>query len=381
MHVSPQYNSASPAFGSKARVFSRLGSSLDTFIPFTQKISEDFFWQFMALDVLGLWMTRVRNSLIRGRQEYKPEQDPSFTPNLSEPQQMAKIAGGFLKGLNWRYFGEEAGREFTIGPGILILTAGLYGLYRPLIGKGLFLPNQRLTQLGDTFGQQAAGSFQQAAQGFLHNLVPDADLKAAVAGPLQTWQDAWTHHAEKRHLYRTENPTALRARWALQRWAQDKPFGGKIPLPEPLKALMASEQRWQTAEARLKQAIFQYNEQHIPDLKYHRVNRLPITLLHREKGGLKANLVWEDIDTFFHQLGYFQEVASRMLTRHQQGAKSWAEAVTHTLNSVTRTKAIAVVMTTFLVGNYAQWLTRQLQGSKEYPGNRSRRIEDITRGT
>jgi hypothetical protein len=125
----------------------KLGSSLDTFAPFTQAITEDLFWQWMAVDVIALWMPRIYNSLVRGRNPYKATDDPSFNDSLNEGQQMTKLATGTFKGLNWRYFGEEASREFLIGPGMLGMMSVMYGLYRTVLNPAIRMPTRMLTVL------------------------------------------------------------------------------------------------------------------------------------------------------------------------------------------------------------------------------------------
>jgi hypothetical protein len=378
--VNTRFGAAMPAIP-----LHKLGSSLDAFVPFTQAITEDLFWQWMAVDVIALWMPRIYNSLVRGRDPYNAAEDPKFNNSLNEAQQMGKLAVGTVKGLNWRYFSEEASREFLIGPGMLGMMSVMYGLYRTILNPAIRMPITVLTQLTDSFGQYAATasqsrSVEQQLPAFLtHMLSADADLQKAIKAPLQAWSQQWTHAMVTASRYRQQYHPGQRFLHAVQHWLDTRPFRAqRNALPtNALRPLVHADQQLKLAETALKQAVKHYNLSMKPDLHYTHTNQLPVRLQQRVDKGLQSMVQPMDMDKLFALLNQWRNVP--MATMHKLQAKpgAVAPAVSHVLAMLTRQKMLAVMVATLVTGLYLRGLTFIFQNNKDYPGNRGRHGQDL----
>ena len=125
----------------------RFGNALvNTF----QLITENFTAAFLAQDVLGMWVPRSGNALIRGREIYDPQSDPDA---LKRPfvSQFFHASKETLKGLNYPNFKEEVGREVETGPGVLVAATAVFGLATSLLSG----------QTGLTMGRHELAAFTQ----------------------------------------------------------------------------------------------------------------------------------------------------------------------------------------------------------------------------
>jgi hypothetical protein len=370
----------------------RLGNTLDSFVPFTQAISEDFFSQFMVLDGLGLWMARIWNSITRGRTPYKPEDDPTWNSNLNEAQQLGKIANGTLKGLNWGYFLEEAGREFLIGPGVFSTFATTYGLYRAFMNPAIRLSMPALTQLTDTLGQHiqaqhghkalTPAQFKASTLNMLNGAIPDGALKSTIAQPLQDWTQAWGQYLDTAHQYQTTVSRQQHLAWSAKHWWNTRPINENNPRP-PAKALaqlIQAEQQLESTAEQLRKAVVAFNHAQ-PNTPYDALHKLPLNLIDRNSnsGQLKTLAQNMDIDQFLNWTFGWRHVPKTLM--QQANPKTPArQAVAKLLGQLTRSKFLGAMGGLIIVGVYTLMLTANFQSSKAYPGNKSRRADDLTSG-
>jgi hypothetical protein len=371
----------------------KLGSTLDAFVPFTQAITEDFFAQFMVLDVLGLWVPRIWNSLARGRDKYEAENDPTWHPGLNEFQQTGKIMGGWLKGLNWGYFLEEAGREFLIGPGVFSIFASTYGAYRATLNQAIRLPMPALTQLTDTLGQHIrdtaksapknqsmdAVAFKAKTLGMLNNLIADGPARQAAQKPYQQWLAAWGHYLETAHQYQQQRTQGQHVKASVKHWWQTRPFKAKPPGNDaPLGGLIAAEKRLQTAGEALKEGLLSYTLKQA-DQAFDQMHTVPVRLMKRDaqKRRLTATTTPMDIDQFLNWTHNWRHVP-KTLMKEAQPNRPGAEQVARLLGRLTRSKMLGAIGGLLVVAVYTLLLTKSFQSSKAYPGNRSRRASDIS---
>ena len=367
----------------------KLGSNLDAFVPFTQAITEDFFAQFMVLDVLGLWVPRIWNSLARGREKYEADNDPTWHPGLNEFQQTGKIMGGWLKGLNWGYFLEEAGREFLIGPGVFSIFASTYGAYRATLNQAIRLPMPALTQLTDTLGQHIhdtaqgkpldAAGFKAKTLGMLNTLIPDGPMRQAAQKPYQQWLAAWSDYLDTAHQYQQQHTQAQHVKGSFDHWWQTRPFRKPVDsaADTPLAKLIAAENRLKTAGQTLKDGVLNHTLNQA-DRAFDQMQTLDVRLKKRDvqKRSLKAVTAPMDIEQFLTWTHDWRHVP-KTLMKEAQPTKAGAEQVARLLGRLTRTKMLGAVGGLLIVAVYTLLLTRSFQSSKAYPGNRSRRASDL----
>jgi hypothetical protein len=69
-------------------------------LPIFEGISNIYLYEFLALDVVGMWVPRIGVSLWRGRIPYDGAKDP-VNEGMNPLQLAAKHTWGNFKGLNW----------------------------------------------------------------------------------------------------------------------------------------------------------------------------------------------------------------------------------------------------------------------------------------
>jgi hypothetical protein len=370
----------------------RLGNSLDAFVPFTQAITEDFFWQFIMLDVFALWMTRIYNSLTRGRKPYQLPADKD-SKNANRPhtvQEKAQIAAGTVKGLNWTYFAEEAGREFLVGPGFFSLFGMVYGLYRLNINQGIHLPIQALNRFSDTLGQHLRNTVKSSSPLTQAQLVQHAadsltgQWQSAHGfiqqhGPhLKDWQHKWVQHMNAVIHYERSTPPQQRWKNGISHWWQTRPFKAKhsVTLPPNFQAVKKAEAALDQAAKALQDLAlnFQLNQ---PNLDYTRLHDMPLTVMQRKGKHLVKQTRPHTVQTWLAQAKQFQHV---VLSLSKQPLNNPASDMARLLNRLTGQKLAAALTATGVVGAYLVLLTKLFQSSKQYPGNNSRRASDMLPG-
>jgi hypothetical protein len=90
-------------------------------------ITEDYFWGFLARDILGLWAPRIIVSLKRGRIPYDKTKDPDYGTRGPVEQKLHQWRQD-IKGLNFWNGWEETAREVQSGPGWMVAHAALFGI-------------------------------------------------------------------------------------------------------------------------------------------------------------------------------------------------------------------------------------------------------------
>jgi hypothetical protein len=453
----------------------RLGNSLDAFVPFTQAFTEDFFWQFVTLDIFALWMPRIYNSLTRGRQTYydlkrQAEQDSATSTAQSANQsnnpsknatngensgakspaaksstvpaqpnefkEMASIATATVKGLNWGYFAEEAGREFLVGPGFFTLFGVVNSLYKLGLNQSIRLPLTALTRFSDAFGQALANEpaattpmtaekLATIAANSLEHSWKDSPHFQALKPQFMQWKQNWQQYLLAMHTYEQKVPRTQRWANGVSHWWQTRPFqpDGKKPTQSAWhQAVTHAENQLDKSAEKLKRAVVHYNHQQT-GLNYKQLHHVPLNVpvrmskvrvdtnpvnastakLQHKTAQKTAQLIeqqmplyiseWLDQAKQWHQfpLDIMQGVAKQSaagvagIKNASAPAANTASAtavaiskqVAKRLNHFTGLKLTTSLLSTGLIGLYLVYLTKLFQSSKQYPGNRSRRSSDF----
>lgn len=236
-------------------------------------ITEDYFWGFLARDILGLWAPRIVNSLHRGRVPYNPQSDPLYGKREKLEQWIHEKREG-IRGLNYWNAWEETAREIQSGPGWMIAHSILFGVSMlQMKGKralmmshnelkhffgllGLALPQKDLEQFHrlppsiqrermlKAFLKKALNPNFEVAYHYALSADKIAQLKNRFASPAEKSFANWVQSEFGRQL-RTES---VRYGDILNAWIEDytklfrKPASQKAYLPKLLKLEMIFEE-------------------------------------------------------------------------------------------------------------------------------------------
>lgn len=188
---------------------SKLGPKLTNLgIPIFQNISEVFICSFLAQDLLSMVLPRIFKGTFRGREPYEPSQDPN-AKNLPFKEQFKLYVRKNIQGLNWSQGTEETKREFTAGPGLLVIPAVALAFASKTFGKtALELSAPALEGLSHGFIQQLRLAEQNLKPGqtlnvreilqkHLDNLFVDPEFRSQNKTFLKDWTTQWAEALEK----------------------------------------------------------------------------------------------------------------------------------------------------------------------------------------
>jgi hypothetical protein len=383
-------------------------------VPTFQKISEDLLYGFLAVDIGGLWLFRIANSLIRGRKPYDATKDPDFKPGQSELSQINRIVKGFTKGVNLPYFVEEAYREFLVGPVWLAMSATTFGAYKAMMGNGMRMSMGTATLLSHTLMNHlhhtalpttggttpvlcAKSNFIEQLKPFISNLLPsDGSLKSALLNhpnkPLFKYIEAWTNTIQSGLDYRENKPQLARTIESIMDWVNNvvKGRAGKPNVDSITQASPGSLGHYQNAllqlrqaEQHLKTAILAHQHTHHPILngqaQFNQVNQLQLKVQKRIANGLESITIPKKITAFLHEMDLFRDITMSAFERYHETphAGTLAQMVERQLETVSKQKLVGSVLAIGMLFYYTRALTEKLQSHKTYPGNDNRRISDL----
>lgn len=344
----------------------------------SQNIVEKFLWSFLALDVLGMWLLRMKVALERGRIPYDANQDPSMQGKPLTVQVKKSVVEN-TKGLNWINFIEEASRELATGPGVLIIPTLLFSIARRgFAQQATILGYSPLKQLSQGFIQhldalpadhvlKQPGLPQDAFQTAYRDT-----LKQYVGGLLNDPKLAGTNLAEAF----TANP-ALKKALSAEQLAElpDKPMGEYFA--EKMNHWL--DTAYQTVDGKAEKAAQRQQlagiEAPLKTLLMERYNKTlkiadhPDVLYQADVVKFKHGE--KSLSTFFEELHRWTDYAETVAKEHLKTPGSKLVDVAKGVYQRTiAKKGLLNIGAVALCGSYLIYLAKLVQSHDQYPGER-----------
>jgi hypothetical protein len=355
-------------------------------LPFAEAISEDPAMQFIAMDMIALWLPRAYISAVQGMSKYNPKEDPGFKPDqMTNLQQFLYLSKQYIKSLNIDYFAEELGREITAGPGmILIPVAGFataMGLRQLGGGDSFKLPIDFITAHKDTLASGLKHGDHQLKEQELRQLMRDYVFEMFKLSPQELVHPVTVGKTTSTLKHAIETYAQAWSQYSVGHALHDNKPPHKKSLIEAINH----------ASANLIEHAQQFNAHPPQGVEWtHIENRdaLPIQLVQRDpklnqplNGTLgKAQLTSSrELTKKLNAMKDFWVEVYQTQSKHQLGFQAAAEKV---LRRVEHSKFWFVGAITLVSSAYLVALTEWLQGMhKTYPGHKGMRLSDITKSS
>lgn len=128
--MAPQPATTAPHFAGGGSVLQRMGNKT---IKLFDAINREYLYEFLLLDIVALWVTRIVTGLIVGRIAVNTLLQPNPASNADTPFQLWRHdLGANIKGLNWGNAAEILKREALTGPGLIVIPSFMYAATRAL---------------------------------------------------------------------------------------------------------------------------------------------------------------------------------------------------------------------------------------------------------
>ncbi len=346
--------SAQPKFAGLSNKIADAGTKV-----FTQ-VSEKYIWNFIALDVVALWIMRIIKGLDRGREPYDATKDPS-NDGLPPLQVLKKSIRKNVEGLNYLNAGEEAAREMLTGPMGFIAPAVVIGFATKYFARNaLMMSHQELTQLSDTL-QHHAGSSES--------------VEAAVRKTLTSLFDGETGFKQRKlSIDNGKGITKVQVSSEINQWADQWIDAAKQVWDKGAKATKKDLDAFQEAVKPINERLSTliqtgYNQQHKLDDRLYKSDRINVKII---KDGV-PEIVEKSTGELFESLGRFNGLIHEVTEKFAVSSKT-PEALSHLVESTYKRtvggKFLFGVAAT-LIGAFAMsFIPRIVQRNEHYPANR-----------
>lgn len=322
-------------------------------------ISGAYIVEFLAQDIIGMWIPRIGVSLKRGARDYNPETDPS-NEGLKPWPLALKTSLERFKRLNWPNFWEEAGREFCTGPGVLMIPT------LTMVSAWNFSPWRKGVQM-------AYGELEKFHQSFSEQL----GQRGLNPKSAKEWAHAYDTFLEK--LVHFKDPAAM---------------DHQVHVVNPdlkgieKRSVRSLVQNWRQSMARLTEAEFaaQPDKAVVGSLKkeldkaaamlvegVQRLNRSELRADHFQHAPSSfetGHAALEGINGGIQNLLSSAERYKDVLRAASKNKKPAQEAVLETFQHLGNVKVALSVGLTLFGGLYLYKLCQMVQHNKSYPANR-----------